>query len=143
MIFFENRSRRNLTGNTLPALLADFYKTSHRKQYKDGTKIVFANWIPRKSRIKGIDSVVCFGVQNFIVWYLIDYFNDNFFSRPLDEVIAEYERFMKFTLGVSVPTKKIIVRRNGMVCMSGNTEHSVECVNCQVHLKVNINTQRD
>lgn len=84
---------------TLPALLADFYKTSHRPQYPDNTKTVFSNWIPRTSRIPGINKVVCFGVQNFNQKYLIDYFGENFFDRPRAEVIAEYERFMTFTMG--------------------------------------------
>lgn len=92
-------AQRTVSKKTLPVLLADFYKTSHRSQYKKGTKKVFANWIPRKSRIPGIDKVVCFGIQGFAIRYLIDYFNENFFSKQLEEVIAEYERFMRFTLG--------------------------------------------
>lgn len=84
---------------TLPVLLADFYKTSHRIQYPEGTEIVFANWIPRTSRIEGIDKVVCAGVQGFIQKFLIDYFNENFFEQPLHEVIEDYERFMTFTMG--------------------------------------------
>jgi nicotinamide phosphoribosyltransferase len=84
---------------TLPTLLADFYKTSHRAQYPQDTKMIFSNWIPRTSRIPGITKVVSFGVQNFNIKYLIDYFGENFFDRPKQEVLAEYIRFMTFTMG--------------------------------------------
>lgn len=83
----------------LPVLLADFYKTSHRVQYPEGTEYVFSNWIPRKSRIDGIDKVVSFGIQKFVIKYLIQYFNDNFFNVPIDEIVDEYKRFMSSTLG--------------------------------------------
>lgn len=82
-----------------PMVLTDFYKTSHRQQYPEGTEAIFANWIPRTSRKDGIEEVVVFGVQKFIKEYVVDYFRDNFFSRDIDEICAEYERFMKFTVG--------------------------------------------
>lgn len=85
------------------SLLCDFYKVSHREQYPEGTETVYATWTPRTSRIKGIDSVVAFGFQGFVQEYLIDYFNEHFFSRPATSVLAEYERYMKFTLGVAAP----------------------------------------
>ena len=44
-----------------------------------------------------------FGFQAFIKQYLIQYFNDNFFARPKDDVMAEYKRVLKHTLGVDDP----------------------------------------
>lgn len=91
-----------------PMLLADFYKVSHREQYPEGTQTVYSTWTPRASRMDGVNDIVVFGFQAFIKEYLIDYFNDNFFNRPLEDVIAEYVRYIKFTLGKSdVPTRHI------------------------------------
>lgn len=86
--------------NITPAmLLADFYKISHRKLYDRSEGMIHATWTPRKSRISGIDKVVVFGLQGFIKKYLIDYFNDNFFNKPLEEITKEYIRIIKHTLG--------------------------------------------
>lgn len=73
----------------MPAtLLCDFYKVSHRAQYPVGTQRVYSTWIPRATRIPAIDHVVAFGFQGFIKRYLIDYFDEHFFARPVDEVVA-------------------------------------------------------
>ena len=40
-----------------------------------------------------------FGLQGFIKTYLVDYFNDEFFNKPFDEVIGGYKRVMDATLG--------------------------------------------
>ena len=86
--------------NITPAmLLADFYKISHRKLYDRDKGMIHATWTPRKSRISGIDKVVVFGLQGFVKKYLIDYFNDNFFNKPIEEITKEYTRIIKNTLG--------------------------------------------
>lgn len=84
-------------------LLCDFYKISHREQYPKGTEIVYSTWIPRDSRIKGINKVVAFGFQAFIKEYIIKYFNENFFNRDKLDVIEEYRRVIKHTLGIEDP----------------------------------------
>jgi nicotinamide phosphoribosyltransferase len=84
-------------------LLCDFYKVTHREQYPAGTEKVYSTWIPRESRIKGINHVVAFGFQAFIKEYLIKYFNDNFFSRPKEEIVSEYKRVINRTLGADNP----------------------------------------
>lgn len=87
-----------------PATLnCDFYKISHREQYPEGTQKIYSTWTARDSRFPDIKSVVCFGPQAFIQEYLIDYFDKYFFSRPLDDVINEYARVIKSTLGVAEP----------------------------------------
>lgn len=48
------------------------------------------------------NKVVMFGLQGFVKTYLIDYFNERFFERPIDEVISEYERIMDASLGKGV-----------------------------------------
>lgn len=85
-----------------PELLCDFYKLSHRRQYPNGTQEVLSTWTPRSSRT-GEDKVVFFGMQGFIESMLIDYFNVNFFEKERSEVLAEYERFVHFTLGDENP----------------------------------------
>ena len=85
--------------NYYPAtLLCDFYKISHREQYPKNTKKIYATWTPRTSRIQGVNEVIFFGLQAFIKEYLIDYFNENFFNRDIEDVINEYERVLKYTL---------------------------------------------
>ena len=53
-----------------PLLLTDGYKVDHKRQYPDGTTLVYSNWTPRKSRIDGIDEVVFFGLQYFLKKYI-------------------------------------------------------------------------
>lgn len=86
-------------------LLSDFYKCgeSHTQQYPKGTQFIYAGWTPRESRIKGITEVVAFGFQALIQEWLIDYFDVHFFSRPLEEVEAEYVRVIRYTLNVEEP----------------------------------------
>lgn len=85
--------------NINPMLLIDFYKAVHAEMLpKKMTKSV-SYFTPRMSRVNMWDNVVHFGLQGFCKKYLIEYFNDNFFNRPFDEVIAEYKRIMDVTLG--------------------------------------------
>ena len=83
-----------------PAILnSDYYKQSHCKQYSPHTEVVYSTWTPRKSRMKDVNKVVFFGLQYFIKDYLIDSFNETFFKRPKEEVIAEFKRVMENTIG--------------------------------------------
>ena len=84
---------------TNPMLLIDFYKAVHAEMLpKNITKSV-SYFTPRMSRVKRWDKVVMFGLQGFIKTYLIDYFNNEFFNKPFDEVMSEYRRIMDATLG--------------------------------------------
>ena len=82
-----------------PLLLIDFYKACHAEQYPHGLTRMVSYYTPRMSRLSDIDEVTMFGLQGFIREYLIEGFNDNFFNRPEEEVMAEYERIMTYTLG--------------------------------------------
>ena len=83
----------------LSCLNSDFYKQSHCRQYSPHTEVVYSTWTPRKSRMENVNKVVFFGLQYFIKDYLIDSFNNTFFNRPKDEVINEFKRVMKNTIG--------------------------------------------
>lgn len=89
---------------TNPFLLTDYYKVGHIFQYPPGTTLVYSNLTPRKSRFPDIDEMVFFGLQYFIKEYLIDYFNDNFFSQPRQKVLADYKRRIVTSLGAHLPT---------------------------------------
>lgn len=80
-------------------LLCDFYKISHREQYPEKTEKIYATWTPRTSRLKDVDKVVFFGLQAFIKEYLVNYFDKNFFERNVEDVVYEYKRVLKNTLG--------------------------------------------
>ena len=82
-----------------PLLLIDFYKATHAKQYPHGLTRMVSYYTPRMSRLKDNDQVTMFGLQGFIKEYLIKGFNNNFFNRPEEEVMGEYERIMTYTLG--------------------------------------------
>lgn len=94
---------------TVPLLLCDFYKTVHSEQYPKGITKLVSYFTPRMSRIEGEDKLVMFGLQAFIKEYLIEYFNENFFSVPKDKVLKEYNRILGYTLGKnSYKDEKII-----------------------------------
>lgn len=80
------------------SILCDFYKVMHRVQYPDGTQFVYSNWTPRSTYMKGAKGVIAFGLQAFAKKYLIEYFDAHFFSRPKEDVVAEYVRYLKHTL---------------------------------------------
>lgn len=82
-----------------PLHLTDGYKVDHRRQYPEGTTLVYANLTPRKSRMEGVDSVVFFGLQYTIKKYLIEEFNHNFFRKPKAEVLRRYKRRIEAYLG--------------------------------------------
>lgn len=100
----------------IPTLLqTDFYKTSHYKMYPEGTTKIYSNLTPRKSRFPGANHIVVFGLQYFILEYLIKQWNQNFFyylavpsnSAAEEEnkkiakarVLKRYKRMMDATLG--------------------------------------------
>ncbi len=86
-----------------PTLLTDFYKISHVAQYPEATSTVYSTWIARESLIGGIDHVVAFGAQSVIQRYFVEYFNEHFFARPLEEILEEYTRIIRNTLGFERP----------------------------------------
>jgi nicotinamide phosphoribosyltransferase len=82
-----------------PLLMIDGYKADHRRQYPEGTQTVYSNWTPRKSRRQGNEEVIFFGLQYFLMEYLIDRFNEDFFGKPLGPIIDDYRKTMDEYLG--------------------------------------------
>ncbi|HLP12276.1 MAG TPA: nicotinate phosphoribosyltransferase [Flavobacteriales bacterium] len=90
-----------------PLMLIDFYKADHRRQYPEGTELVYSNFTPRKSRIE-TDRLVFFGLQYFIKEYLVKQWNEDFFNQPKEKVVADYKRRMDNALGKdSIPVEHI------------------------------------
>jgi nicotinamide phosphoribosyltransferase len=91
-----------------PLMLIDFYKADHRRQYPEGTELVYSNFTPRKSRQEGNDKLVFFGLQYLVKEYLIKQWNEGFFNMPKEKVVADYKRRMDNALGKdSIPIEHI------------------------------------
>ena len=82
-----------------PLLMIDFYKATHAEQYPEGMTMIYSPGTPRMSRLDDVKEVAYFGGQAFAKQTLIDAFNDSFFARPEEEVVAEYNRVLTYTLG--------------------------------------------
>lgn len=82
-----------------PLLESDFYKQVHWNQYPEGITKVVSYFTPRMNRLHRVDYIVMFGLQSFIKEYLIHDFNEYFFGRPKEEVVAEYKHLLDNTLG--------------------------------------------
>lgn len=89
----------NLMDSLSAALLCDFYKLAHRPMYPRGMQTVYSTWTPRATRMKNVNEIVAFGNQAFIKDKLISLMNKNFFNRPKEQVMAEFKRIIKYTLG--------------------------------------------
>lgn len=76
-----------------PLLLTDGYKTSHNKQYPEGTTLVYSNFTPRSNKYapKGCNEIVVFGTQ-MVMKQLHEAFQNEFFSKPKELVCGEMKR---------------------------------------------------
>ena len=90
----------------LPVLLKDGYKVGHKFQYPDGTTLVYSNFTARKSRRES-PGIIWFGLQAFVLEYLIKEFNSKFFIRRKDEVVKAYKRRIDNYLGPGTPVSHI------------------------------------
>lgn len=87
-----------------PLTQIDFYKADHRRQYPAGTTEVYSNFTPRSdAHAPVLDSfdgkIVWFGLQGFIISYLIECWNDGFFNQPREEVVGRYQSLLDKALG--------------------------------------------
>ena len=101
-------------------LLTDGYKTSHNKQYPEGTTLVFSNFTPRSDKHAASPlqnkGVVVFGVQ-LMLQQLHEHFNEHFFKTKereefeilhptgFQEALAQQELY-KIKKSVINPIKK-------------------------------------
>lgn len=82
-----------------PWAAVDHYKVSHRKMYPTGVSKVYSNLTARSAKYfpgsEDYDNkVVVSGLVGFYKWYLVQHWNDNFFSLSTLEVQRRYaERY--------------------------------------------------
>jgi nicotinamide phosphoribosyltransferase len=83
-----------------PLLLTDGYKTGHHQQYPKGTTLVYSNFTPRSNKYapEGCNEVVSFG-QQMIMKQIHEAFQNEFFSKPKEEVCGEMKRELSLYLG--------------------------------------------
>jgi nicotinamide phosphoribosyltransferase len=99
----------------VPFNQADFYKTGHPGMYPKGMTQLIASFTPRTDKYLPVlkqlwdHKVVWYGLQGFIQEFLIDMFNDDFFSaKSKEDAVRKYRRRMNTALGQGVvPTTKI------------------------------------
>lgn len=77
----------------------DWYKAGHKDQYAPDTTLIYSNGTCRGSRLEGIDHSMIFGLQFFVKEYLINTFNEQFFQRPLDSVLNDFQRRCRNAIG--------------------------------------------
>lgn len=78
-----------------PLLFIDSYKGDHLSQYPEKLSFLYSNLTPRKSRVTGMDKVVWFGLQAWIIDILLTDMQERFFALPKDKAIAPYRRRME------------------------------------------------
>lgn len=93
-----------------PLFATDFYKPSHADQYNQNTSVIFSNFTPRSDKLfpHFSDSdhriVVC-GTQGVAMNFLVEFWNEQFFQQPKEQVIGEYVEELWLSLGI--PEEKI------------------------------------
>ena len=92
----------------MPMLLTDFYKTIHHLAYVPKLEYLVSYWTPRKSRYEDCDSAVVFGLQGTIKKYLIEYFNEHFFNRSVEDVKKEYVRYISHSMTAQAADTSVI-----------------------------------
>ena len=86
----------------LSLLSSDGYKQCHHRLYPSNLEYMYSNTTPRSSRVDGVNEVVVFGTQYFVEEYLINNWNETFFSQPIEIVLAEYHRIIDNYLGPGI-----------------------------------------
>jgi nicotinamide phosphoribosyltransferase len=84
--------------------LTDFYKTGHYRQYPSNTEYIYSNITARSDRLANMPAdfdgkVVVAGVAGTVQWLVRDLWNDTFFHRDRETVLAKYKRRMDSSLG--------------------------------------------
>lgn len=86
-------------------LNCDAYKISHKGFMDAGTEVIYSNFTARSDKYLPVlkdrfdSKAVFFGLQYFVVDYLMNEWNNTFFSQPKDKVIAKFKRLVDAYLG--------------------------------------------
>jgi nicotinamide phosphoribosyltransferase len=85
--------------------ITDGYKLGHPSQYAQGTDFITSNFTPRdfgyapSTPETKTDKMVFVGLQYAVKEYLINMWNDSFFSQPKEKVLSKYARRIKNYMG--------------------------------------------
>lgn len=85
--------------DVMSLLLSDTYKHTHPRMYPQNMTKLVSYLTPRKNMSEAFPYMVFYGLQPFILEYLVNEFNKNFFGKSSDEVKAEYEHYMGVQIG--------------------------------------------
>ena len=86
--------------NIIAMLFSDTYKHTHPRMYPNNQEILVSYLVARKNMSKAFPKMVFKGLQPFLIDYLIDGFNKQFFDLPLDYVENAYKHYMDVQIGV-------------------------------------------
>lgn len=89
--------------------LADGYKAGHFNMYQDGIEKVISTFTPRSNRYapKGNNGKILNFGQQYAIKFIVEHFDENFFSRPVDKVLQEVKESLSAYLGIDYDTKHI------------------------------------
>lgn len=89
--------------------LADGYKVGHYNMYKDDLEVVYSNFTPRSNRYapKGNNGKVLNFGQQYVVKFIVDHFNENFFNLKKEDIISNIKENLSRYLGTEYDTKHI------------------------------------
>lgn len=89
--------------------LADGYKAGHYNMYKEDLEIIYSNFTPRSNKYapKGNNGKVLNFGQQYVVKFIVDHFNENFFNKPKEVVVAEIKKDLSDYLGTEYKTRHI------------------------------------
>lgn len=89
-------SHERLYHEVMPMTLQDIYKAFHKYAGNPNIEYNYSNFTPRHDKHSNTEltGVVCVGAQYLIKEILLKLFNRDFFDKPKDEVLAEYQYFV-------------------------------------------------
>jgi len=78
-----------------PALVIDFYKAGHYFMQPRAVETVYSTWTARSNKYHpGCEHTVVFGHQGFVKEYLVDFWNTEFFQKPIEELRESFNKIM-------------------------------------------------
>lgn len=86
--------------NIMMMLFSDTYKHTHPRMYPKNQNKLVSYLVARKNMSPAFSKMVFEGLQPFIVDYLINGFDEQFFGQPLSYVEEEYKHYMDIQIGV-------------------------------------------
>ena len=81
-------------------LFSDTYKHTHPRMYPKNQNKLVSYLVARKNMSSAFPEMVFYGLQPFIIDYLIIGFEKQFFNLPLSEVEQKYKHYMDIQIGM-------------------------------------------